>query len=228
MHSASNCCPAPRRHRLDASGRCGHWLSPSAALSLFPPSSAANHNSGTLGVQQWCTLDDADAVRRAGLARVDPLLAPLPKWLNALGMPGMTAYFGLLEVGHPQAGQTVVVSGAAGAVGQTVGQIARIMGCRTVGIAGGEEKCRFVVEQLGFDACIDYKAGSVREGLKLHAPDGVDVYFDNVGGEILDTVLTRINRGARIVICGATLDTATTFFAPSSHRGSESSHRQSW
>jgi NADPH-dependent curcumin reductase CurA len=118
-------------------------------------------------------------------------------------MPGMTAYFGLLESGQPKAGETVVVSGAAGAVGQTVGQVAKIKGCRAVGIAGGPEKCDFVVRELGFDACIDYKAGALRDGLKQHCPAGVDVYFDNVGGEILDTVLTRINRRARIVICGA-------------------------
>jgi NADPH-dependent curcumin reductase CurA len=123
--------------------------------------------------------------------------------MNTLGMPGMTAYFGLLESGQPKAGETVVVSGAAGAVGQTVGQVAKQLGCRVVGIAGGKEKCDFVVNQLGFDACIDYKGGSVKDGLKQHCPQGVDVYFDNVGGEILDTVLTRINMKARIVICGA-------------------------
>lgn len=161
-----------------------------------------DHVSGGLGVQQYCVLDEA-ALRKAGLTRIDPSLAPPEKWLNALGMPGMTAYFGLLEVGQPQAGETVVVSGAAGAVGQTVGQVAKIKGCRVVGIAGGAQKCEFVVRELGFDACIDYKAGSVRDGLKQHCPKGVDVYFDNVGGDILDTVLTRINRKARIVICGA-------------------------
>jgi NADPH-dependent curcumin reductase CurA len=115
----------------------------------------------------------------------------------------MTAYFGLIESGQPKAGDTVVVSGAAGAVGQTVGQVARQLGCRVVGIAGGKEKCDFVVNELGFDACIDYKNDSVKDGLKQHCPQGVDVYFDNVGGEILDTVLTRINMKARIVICGA-------------------------
>jgi NADPH-dependent curcumin reductase CurA len=161
-----------------------------------------DHVSGSLGVQQYCAFDDA-GLRRAGLVKIDPALAPLPKWLNALGMPGMTAYFGLLDVGQPKAGETVVVSGAAGAVGQTVGQVAKIRGCRVVGIAGGADKCDFVVRELGFDACIDYKAGSVRDGLKQHCPKGVDVYFDNVGGDILDTVLTRINRKARIVICGA-------------------------
>jgi NADPH-dependent curcumin reductase CurA len=118
-------------------------------------------------------------------------------------MPGMTAYFGLLEVGQPQAGQTVVVSGAAGAVGQSVGQIARLKGCRAVGIAGGPAKCDFVVKELGFDACVDYKAPDLKGALKAACPAGVDVYFDNVGGEILDTMLTRINPRARIVICGA-------------------------
>jgi NADPH:quinone reductase-like Zn-dependent oxidoreductase len=118
-------------------------------------------------------------------------------------MPGMTGYFGLLDVGQPKPGETVVVSGAAGAVGQTVGQVAKIKGCRAVGIAGGKAKCDFVVNELHYDACIDYKGGDVKDGLKAHCAKGVDVYFDNVGGEILDTVLTRINRGARIVICGA-------------------------
>jgi NADPH-dependent curcumin reductase CurA len=125
------------------------------------------------------------------------------QWLNVLGMPGMTGYFGLMDVGQPKAGETVVVSGAAGAVGQTVGQIAKIRGCRVVGIAGGAAKCEFVVKELGYDACIDYKGGSVRDGLKQFCPQGVDIYFDNVGGEILDTVLTRINKKARIIICGA-------------------------
>jgi NADPH-dependent curcumin reductase CurA len=118
-------------------------------------------------------------------------------------MTGMTAYFGLLDIGHPQEGETVVVSGAAGAVGGIVGQIAKLKGCRAVGIAGGEEKCRYVVEELGFDACIDYKAEDVLAALGEHCPKGIDIYFDNVGGEILDTVLTRIRRHARIVICGA-------------------------
>jgi hypothetical protein len=157
---------------------------------------------GSFGIQEYCLVDDP---KRFQLRTIDPHLGTPAQWLNALGMPGMTAYFGLLEVGQPQAGETVVVSGAAGAVGQTVGQVARIKGCRAVGIAGGQSKCDFVVNDLKFDACIDYKAGpqAVREGLKAHCAEGVDVYFDNVGGEILDTVLTRINRGARIVICGA-------------------------
>jgi NADPH-dependent curcumin reductase CurA len=170
--------------------------------SSAPGYAVGDHVNGMLGVQQYCVLDPA-GIQRAGLAKIDPRIAPPVKWLNALGMPGMTAYFGLLDVGQPRPGDTVVVSGAAGAVGQTVGQVAKIKGCRVVGIAGGAAKCDFVVRELGFDACIDYKSGSVREGLKQHCPKGVDVYFDNVGGEILDTVLTRINLKARIVICGA-------------------------
>jgi NADPH-dependent curcumin reductase CurA len=156
---------------------------------------------GGLGVQRYWrgAADD----KNAGLTRIDPALAPLPAWLNALGMPGMTGYFGLLDVGQPKAGETVVVSGAAGAVGQTVGQVAKHLGCRVVGIAGGEDKCRFVVDELGFDACIDYKKGRLHADLKQQCPQGIDVYFDNVGGEILDAVLTRINLKARIVICGA-------------------------
>ncbi len=137
------------------------------------------------------------------LARIDLRLGSLTQWLNVLGMPGMTGYFGLMDVGQPQPGETLVVSGAAGAVGQTVGQLARIKGCRVVGIAGGPAKCEWVVRELGFDACIDYKAGSVKDGLKQHCPQGVDIYFDNVGGDILDDVLARIRRRARIVICGA-------------------------
>ncbi len=160
-----------------------------------------DHVSGLIGVQNYWVGAADDKI--ASFYAVDPKLAPLPTYLNALGMPGMTAYFGLLEVGLPKAGETVVVSGAAGAVGMTVGQVAKHKGCRVVGIAGGPDKCEFVVKELGFDACIDYKNGSLKDGLKEHCPKGVDVYFDNVGGDILDTVLTRINMKARIVICGA-------------------------
>jgi len=138
-----------------------------------------------------------------GVTKVDPSLAPLPVFLGALGLPGMTAYFGLLDIGKPQPGQTVVVSGAAGAVGMVVGQIARIHGCRVVGIAGGAEKCRYLVAELGFDAAIDYKAEDVRKALRQQCPKGIDVYFDNVGGDILDAALTNLARHARIVICGA-------------------------
>ena len=160
-----------------------------------------DHVSGGIGVQQYW-IGAADD-KTAGFFKIDPRVAPLTTWLNTLGMPGMTGYFGLLESGLPKAGETVVVSGAAGAVGMTVGQVAKHLGCRVVGIAGGKEKCDFVVNELGFDACIDYKNGDVKDGLKQHCPKGVDIYFDNVGGEILDAVLTRINLKARIVICGA-------------------------
>ncbi|MCM5678112.1 NADP-dependent oxidoreductase [Schlegelella sp. S2-27] len=161
-----------------------------------------SHVMGSLGVQEVASFS-ADQIKRAGLARIDLRAGSETQWLNVLGMPGMTGYFGLLDVGQPRPGETVVVSGAAGAVGQTVGQLAKIKGCRVVGIAGGRAKCDWVVSELGFDACIDYKAGAVKDGLKEHCPQGVDIYFDNVGGEILDTVLTRINRKARIIICGA-------------------------
>lgn len=153
--------------------------------------------SGLFGVQDYAISDGT------GVNRVDPEAAPLPLYLGTLGMPGMTAYFGLLEVGKCQDGDTVVVSGAAGAVGSVVGQIAKIKGCRVVGIAGGSDKCSYVVNELGLDACIDYKAGDVKDGLKQHCPKGVDVYFDNVGGDILDAVLTRLAMHARIVLCGA-------------------------
>jgi NADPH-dependent curcumin reductase CurA len=169
--------------------------------SRSPKFAQGDHVAGGLGVQNYWTGASDD--RTAALHKIDAALAPLPTWLNTLGMPGMTAYFGLLEVGQPRSGETVVVSGAAGAVGQTVGQVAKQLGCRVVGIAGGKDKCDFVVNELGFDACIDYKNGDVRAGLKEHCPSGIDVYFDNVGGEILDLVLTRINMKARIVICGA-------------------------
>jgi len=158
--------------------------------------------SGSLGVQEYLSVP-ADGVKRAGLFRIDTRVGSVNQWLNVLGMPGMTGYFGLMDVGMPKPGETVVVSGAAGAVGQTVGQLAKIKGCRVVGIAGGRAKCDWVVNELGFDACIDYKAGNVKAGLKEHCPKGVDIYFDNVGGEILDDVLARIGRGARIIICGA-------------------------
>jgi NADPH-dependent curcumin reductase CurA len=158
--------------------------------------------SAGLGVQEYFAVAE-DQIKRNGMFKIDPRLGTPTQWLNVLGMPGMTGYFGLLDIGLPKPGETVVVSGAAGAVGQTVGQLAKIKGCRVVGIAGGRAKCDWVVNELGFDACIDYKAGNVKAGLKEHCPKGVDIYFDNVGGEILDDVLTRIGRGARIIICGA-------------------------
>lgn len=158
--------------------------------------------SGTTGVQTHARVAGAD-LKRYGLHKIDLRLGTVTQWLNVLGMPGMTGYFGLKDVGQPKAGETLVVSGAAGAVGQTVGQLGKVLGLRVVGIAGGPAKCDWVVKELGFDACIDYKSGPVKDGLKEHCPQGVDVYFDNVGGDILDAVLARINRKARIVICGA-------------------------
>ena len=165
--------------------------------SNHPDFAVGDHVNGTLGIQDYAVLEGGR------LTKVDPKLAPLPVFLNTLGMPGMTAYFGLLDVGQPKPGDTVVVSGAAGAVGASVGQIAKIKGCRAVGIAGGAAKCRYLVDELGFDAAIDYKAEDVREGLRTHCPKGVNVYFDNVGGDILDIVLTRLTLHARVVICGA-------------------------
>lgn len=156
-----------------------------------------DHVTGVLGVQEYAVSDGG------GLTKVDPELMPLPVYLSALGMPGMTAYFGLLDIGRPEPGETVVVSGAAGAVGQMVGQIAKIKGSRAVGIAGGPEKCLYVVDELGFDAAIDYKSEDVAEALDRHCPDGIDIYFDNVGGDILDAALARLARGGRVVICGA-------------------------
>ncbi|MFL6706971.1 MAG: NADP-dependent oxidoreductase [Massilia sp.] len=169
--------------------------------SKSPKFAVGDHVSGGIGVQQYWVGAADD--KTGNFFKIDPRVAPLTTWLNTLGMPGMTGYFGLLDVGQPKAGETVVISGAAGAVGQTVGQVAKHLGCKVVGIAGGKDKCDFVVNELGYDACIDYKNGDVREGLKQYCPNGVDVYFDNVGGDILDTVLTRINLKARIIICGA-------------------------
>jgi len=156
-----------------------------------------DHVTGLLGVQEYAVANGH------AVMKVDTALAPLPTHLGTLGMPGMTAYCGLLDIGRPAAGETVVVSGAAGAVGGVVGQIAKLKGARAVGIAGGPEKCRYVVEELGFDAAVDYKAQDVVAALADQCPHGIDVYFDNVGGEILDAALARLARHARVVICGA-------------------------
>jgi NADPH-dependent curcumin reductase CurA len=165
--------------------------------SEHPGFAVGEHVYGTFGVQEHALSNGK------GVIKIDPSLAAPPTYLGTLGMTGLTAYFGLLDVGKVQEGDTVVVSGAAGAVGSVVGQIAKIKGARVIGIAGGEQKCRWLVDELGFDGAIDYKAEDVRHSLREHAPKGVDVFFDNVGGDILDAVLTRLARGARIVICGA-------------------------
>ncbi|HXT74495.1 MAG TPA: NADP-dependent oxidoreductase [Candidatus Angelobacter sp.] len=156
-----------------------------------------DHVYGPLGVQEFAITDGR------AIAKVDPRIAPLPGYLSVLGMPGMTAYFALLDVGKPQPGQTVVVSGAAGAVGSVVGQIAKIKDCRVVGIAGGAKKCSYVVNELGFDAAIDYKTEDLAKALQKYCPRGIDVYFDNVGGDTLNIALAQLARGARAVICGA-------------------------
>jgi NADPH-dependent curcumin reductase len=165
--------------------------------SRHPALSPGDHVTGVLGVQEYAVVG-GDTV-----TKVDPERTPLPAYLGALGMAGLTAYFGLLDIGRPSEGDTVVVSGAAGAVGGLTGQIAKLKGCRAVGIAGGPEKCRHVVEELGFDAAVDYKSQNVAKALREHCPEGIDVYFDNVGGEILDAALTQLARHARVVICGA-------------------------
>ncbi len=164
--------------------------------SEHPGFAVGEHVFGLFGVQEFAVSDGS------GVIKVDPSIAPLPTFLGALGWTGLTAYFGLLDVARLRSGETVVVSGAAGAVGSVAGQIAKIKGCRAIGIAGGPEKCRWIVEELGFDAAVDYKAEKVRAALRERAPDRVDVFFDNVGGDVLDAVLTRLARGARIVICG--------------------------
>jgi NADPH-dependent curcumin reductase len=142
--------------------------------------------------------------------KIDASRAPASYYLGILGMPGLTAYFGLKELGQPKAGDTLVVSAASGAVGSVVGQLAKLWGARVVGIAGGPDKCRYVRNDLGFDAVIDYKSGALREELKAACAKGVDVYFDNVGGEILDTVLARMNLFGRIVVCGTISDYNST------------------
>jgi len=151
---------------------------------------------GAFGVQQYAVSNGERVIK------VDTRQAPLERWVGGLGMPGWTAYFGLLDVGQPKTGETVVVSAASGAVGSVVGQIAKIKDCRVVGIAGGSEKCRYVIQELGFDACVDYKAGNLAQDLKAACPKGIDVNFENVGGEILDTVLSQMNVFGRIALCG--------------------------
>jgi NADPH-dependent curcumin reductase len=165
--------------------------------SRNPRFAVGDYVSGAFGVQEYARTDGR------GVTKVDTNLAPLPAYLSVLGMTGMTAYFGLLETGQPKPGETVVVSAAAGAVGAVVGQIAKIKDCRAVGIAGGADKCRYIVQELGFDAAIDYKSEDVRKSLRTHCPEGLNIYFDNVGGTILEAALANLARGARIVICGA-------------------------
>jgi len=177
-------------------------------------SRSAAYTEGDLvfGMMQWSEY----CVARAGpdgmmtLPRQDPITA----FLSVYGVTGLTAYFGMLDVAQPKEGETVVVSGAAGAVGSVAGQIGKILGCRVVGIAGGPEKCAWLTDELGFDAWIDYKSEDVAARLRETCPDGIDVFFDNVGGEILDAVLGQINLHARIVLCGAISQYDTAELAP--------------
>ena len=164
-----------------------------------------NHPTFKVGdcVTGWGGVQQFVATNGDNWYKVDENLAPMPVYISALGMPGMTAYFGILEVGKIKEGDVVLVSGAAGAVGSVVGQIAKIKGCTVIGIAGGKEKCDYLVNELGFDEAIDYKSENIYTGLKQKCPKGIDVYFDNVGGEILDAALSKLRMHARIVICGA-------------------------
>ncbi len=166
--------------------------------SKDPAFAAGDFVTGLTGMQAFAT-----APAKAW-TKIDPNLVPLPRWLGIVGMPGMTAYFGLLDVGAPvNAGDTLVVSAASGAVGAVVGQIGKIHGMRVVGIAGGPDKCRYLVDELGFDVAVDYKHDDVKKKLREACPQGIDIYFDNVGGEILDHALAQLRRKARVVICGA-------------------------
>lgn len=151
-----------------------------------------------MGWQSALVADDSHPM----LTKVDTANAPLSAYLGVVGMPGRTAYFGLTELGRPQAGETLVVSAASGAVGSVVGQIGRILGLRVVGIAGGAEKCAYVRNELGFDACIDYKAGNLAADLQTACPQGIDIYFENVGGDVARAVAPLLNKGARVPICG--------------------------
>jgi hypothetical protein len=166
------------------------------AESAHPRFEAGDHVYGAFGVQQFAVSDGG------GVIKVDASLAPLPTFLGALGISGLTAYFGLLDVGRLAENDTVVVSGAAGAVGSVAGQIAKLKECRVIGIAGGPEKCEWLTEELGFDVAIDYKSQDLRRALRENTPDRIDVFFDNVGGEALDAALARLARGGRVVICG--------------------------
>lgn len=164
--------------------------------SRHPRFKSGDTVSGMLGWQEWGLSDGA------GLLKVDAQRVPLSAYLGAVGMPGVTAWIGLKHLIEPKAGDTIVVSAASGAVGSVVGQLAKSMGCRAIGVAGGAEKCRIVTEEFGFDACIDYKAGGLDAALKAAVPSGIDGYFENTGGPILDAVLKRMNAFGRISICG--------------------------
>jgi NADPH-dependent curcumin reductase CurA len=174
---------------------CGHTVS-QVVESRHPAFAAGDIVAGYDGWQQYAASNGKD------LRRLDSSVAPIRSAVGVLGMPGFTAYFGLLDIGQPKAGETVVVSAASGAVGSVVGQLAKARGCRTVGVAGSEDKCRYVVDELGFDACVSYKSSEFGAALAAACPKRVDVYFENVGGAVLAAVLRLLNTGARIPLCG--------------------------
>jgi NADPH-dependent curcumin reductase CurA len=164
--------------------------------SKNPKFKAGDKVVGMLGWQLYGVSDGTQ------LMKVDDRHIPLSAYLGTVGMPGVTAWYGLMDICQPKPGETVVVTAASGAVGSVVGQLAKMKGCRAIGIAGGAEKCRYVVDELGFDACVDYKAGNLWKDIKAATPDGIDCLFENVGGEIFDTLLGRMNAFSRIALCG--------------------------
>ena len=168
--------------------------------SNHPKFKAGDHVVGPLGWQLYAMSNGE------GLAKVDSKLVPLSYYLGVAGMPGATAWVGLLEHCQPKVGETVAVTAASGAVGSVVGQLAKLQGCRAVGIAGGRSKCEYVVKELGFDACVDYKAGNLQDDLKVATPEGIDCYFENVGGELMDAAFRRLNPFSRVALCGLIAD----------------------
>jgi NADPH-dependent curcumin reductase CurA len=171
--------------------------------SKHPKFKAGDSVAGTLGWQQYALWDDNFPEPAFTLRKVDPPAVPLTAYLGAVGMPGVTALVGLNDIGQPKPGETVVVSAASGAVGSVVGQLAKAKDCRVVGVAGSQEKCDFVVKELGFDACVNHRDGNAFKALAAAVPKGIDVFFDNVGGPLLEAVLTLCNPYARIPVCGA-------------------------
>ena len=182
---------------------CGHTVS-EVVESRHPDFHAGEIVAGYDGWQQYAASNGKE------LRKLDPKVVPVSTAIGVLGMPGATAYVGLFDIGQPKAGETVVVSAASGAVGAIVGQLAKIHGCRAVGIAGSPDKCRYVVDELGFDACVNYKTDDLVPALREACPDGADVYFENVGGKVFAAVLKVINRGARIPLCGMISEYNTT------------------
>jgi len=182
---------------------CGHTVS-EVVESQHPDFRAGDIVTGYDGWQQYAASNGKD------VRKLDPKVVPVSTAIGVLGMPGATAYVGLFDIGQPKAGETVVVSAASGAVGSIVGQLAKIHGCRAVGIAGSPDKCRYVVDELGFDACINYKTDDLVPALREACPDGADIYFENVGGKVFAAVLKVINRGARIPLCGMIAEYNTT------------------